>query len=431
MTQIDSAKKNITTNEINKIAKDEGCPVQHISDGLSNGSIAIFCNNKRPAIKNFRECAVGAGLKTKVNANIGTSPDCISMEKELEKLETAIRAKADTVMDLSTGGSLKKIRQQIIKYSTIPVGTVPVYQASCETMLREKSVFQMDSEKIFSVIEEHAADGVDFITVHCGITKKTVDVLEKKKRICGVVSRGGAFLVKWIMSTGKENPLYENYDRLLDIAYKYDMVLSLGDGLRPGAIADANDDAQLAELSVLGELIERAKKRNVQAIVEGPGHMPINLIQEHVKLQKKITKNAPYYVLGPLVTDVAPGYDHITSAIGGALAAASGVDYLCYVTPAEHLHLPDTEDVFQGVMASRIAAHAGDIAKGVKGAMQWDIDFSKLRKSLDWKNQEKNSLDPEKFKSEFKKFKASDKDTCTMCGQFCAMREMNKVLEKV
>ncbi|MBU0952743.1 MAG: phosphomethylpyrimidine synthase ThiC [Elusimicrobia bacterium] len=428
MTLIDLAKSNTAVQDIKEIAKKENVSIKHITDGLIAGSIVITKNNTRKPSALFKLCAIGIGLKTKVNANIGTSPDCIDFDKELEKLEVAIKAKADTVMDLSTGGNLSKIRQQIIKYSTIPVGTVPIYQAACETILRKKSVSQMPAEQLFSVIEEQVADGVDFITVHCGITKKTVEILNKQKRICGVVSRGGAFLVEWITVTGKENPLYEYFDRLLDIAYKYDVTLSLGDGLRPGATADADDDAQIGELTVLGELVKEARKRNVQTIVEGPGHMPINHIASHIKLQKQLAYNAPYYVLGPLVTDVAPGYDHITGAIGGAIASAAGADYLCYVTPAEHIHLPDAKDVHDGVIASRIAAHAGDIAKGIRGAKEWDNEFSKMRKDLDWARQEKNALDPDKFRSERKKSKAHDKDTCTMCGSFCAMREMNKAL---
>jgi len=418
-------------NIIQKVAESENLPVRFIEEGLDKGTIVIPLNIQKHNNDKIKPVGIGKGLKTKVNANIGTSPEQVSIEKELEKLRIAIKAGTDTVMDLSTGGDIKKIRREILKNSIVPVGTVPIYQAICETLSKKKTISEMEEEHLFSVIEEQCADGIDFITVHCGVTKKTVNILKKLNRICGVVSRGGAFLVEWIIKTNKENPLYEKFDRLLDIAKKYNVTLSLGDGLRPGAIADACDNVQIGELLVLSELVFEARKKNVQVMVEGPGHMPIDKIAQHVKFQKKVTKDAPFYVLGPLVTDIAPGYDHITSAIGGAIASASGVDFLCYVTPSEHLHLPSVEDVYLGVISARIAAHAGDLAKGIKGAKQLDEKFSRMRKNLNWLMQEKLSIDPEKFRKEREKYKLKNKNVCTMCGEYCAMREMNKVFSSL
>jgi len=425
MTQVEFARQNKITDEMKTVARDEGVPVDFIQRGLIDGTIVIPKNNTRTRTsgENFKVVGIGKGLRTKVNANIGTSPDSISIEKELRKLDIAIKAGSDTVMDLSTGGQLFKILKTIISNSTIPVGTVPIYQAVCETVTKGKSIEDMEPEVLFSVIEQQCAEGVDFITVHCGVTEKNVKILKSSNRICGIVSRGGAFLSKWILSREEENPLYKDFDRLLDIAYKYDVALSLGDGLRPGAIADANDMAQIGELSVLGELVNRSRQRQVQVMVEGPGHMQIDKISDHVMLQKKLTSGAPFYLLGPLVTDIAPGFDHITSAIGGAIAAASGADFLCYVTPAEHLHLPDEEDVHQGVIASRIAGHSGDIVKGVRGAKEWDREFSIARGSLDWEKQKMLAIDGEKFKKEREKNRPSDEQVCTMCGQYCAMRQ--------
>jgi phosphomethylpyrimidine synthase len=368
-------------------------------------------------------CGIGKGLKTKVNANIGTSSDRASFEYEVEKLNASLKAGADAVMDLSTGGDLSQVRKMILENCPVPLGTVPIYQVACETLKMGKRIVDMDVEHMFSVIQEQAEQGVDFMTLHCGVTKKTIEPLEKKKRVGGIVSRGGSFLSRWIKANGKDNPLYEQYDRLLKMAKKHDITLSLGDGLRPGALADANDEAQMGELKLLGELVLRARKENVQVMVEGPGHMPINTIEKHVKEAKKIINDAPYYLLGPLVTDVAAGYDHITSAIGGALAASFGADFLCYVTPAEHLRLPDAHDVYQGVIASKIAAHAGDIAKNVIGAREWDNAFSQYRKSLDWEQMQQTALDPRKFRSEREKLLPKEDGVCTMCSQFCAIKE--------
>jgi phosphomethylpyrimidine synthase len=391
-----------------------------IRQGVAEGTIVIPKNINRNLA---RPAAVGHGLKTKINANIGTSPDHIDLDEELEKLDAAIAAGADAVMDLSTGGNLTQIRKEILARCPVQVGTVPIYEAACRTVAAGKKISQIDGQMLFDVIEEQAQQGVDFITVHCGINKANVEILNRQGRLAGVVSRGGSFLVKCINATGKENPLYEEYDRLLKIAAKYDVTLSLGDGFRPGAAFDASDAAQLGELATLGELVLRARKAGVQTMIEGPGHVPLNQIEANVRLAKRLGHNAPLYFLGPLVTDIAPGYDHITSAIGGALAASYGVDFICYVTPAEHIRLPDVSDVREGVIAARIAGHAADIVKGVKGAKEQDDEMSKYRKTRDWKKQEEFCIDPQKLKTERAKLPPQQEDVCTMCGQFCAMRD--------
>jgi phosphomethylpyrimidine synthase len=420
MTLVELCEKNQVADIVSRVAEDEGVSRQYILEEVAAGRVAIPANRNRKAAKPF---AVGRGLRTKVNANIGSSPDHASMEDELEKLNACVNAGADAVMDLSTGGNLAAIREMVLKNCPVPVGTVPIYQVACDTVARGKKITQMDPELMFDVIEQQAEQGVDFMTVHCGINKETAAILERSKRLVGVVSRGGSFLVKWIKANNKENPLYEKYDRLLDIAKKYNVTLSLGDGFRPGCLKDANDAGQIAELSVLGELVLRARKAGVQTIIEGPGHMPLDEIQGHVQLAKKLGHGAPLYLLGPLVTDIAAGYDHITSAIGGAIAASAGVDFLCYVTAAEHLRLPDARDVYEGIIASRIAAHAADIVKNVPGAKERDIEMSKWRKERNWLKQEELALDPVKFAAERKKLPPKDEDVCTMCGQFCAMKE--------
>jgi phosphomethylpyrimidine synthase len=339
--------------------------------------------------------AIGAGLRTKVNANLGTSSVVSSLEQEKEKLTVALAAGADTVMDLSTGGGLVHCRQELLAACPVPLGTVPVYQAMVQAQERHGAMVKMTVDELFDVIEQQATEGVDFATVHCGVTMAVVERLNRQGRLMDIVSRGGAFLVAWMLYNQKENPLYVDYDRLLAIARRYDVTLSLGDGLRPGCLDDATDRAQVQELLLLGELVDRAREQGVQAMVEGPGHLPLQEIATNVQLEKKLCRQAPFYVLGPLVTDVAPGYDHLVSAIGGAIAAAAGADFLCYVTPAEHLGLPGLEDVRQGVVAARIAAHAGDIAKGVPGALDWDKAMSTARKALDWDKQCQLAIDPE------------------------------------
>ena len=325
-------------------------------------------------------------------------------------------------MDLSTGGNLKKIRKEIIKKSKIPLGTVPIYEAALISRQKLKSIVSMKVDDIFNVIENQAKDGVDFMTIHSGVNEKILNTLKTKKRIAGVVSRGGSFILAWMLHNEKENPLYQYFDRVLEICRKYDVTLSLGDGLRPGSIEDATDLSQIQELINLGELVKETKKENVQVMVEGPGHIPIDQIRLNVELQKRICDEAPFYVLGPLVTDIAPGYDHITSAIGGALAASYGADYLCYVTPREHIGLPDEEDVREGVITARIAAHAADIAKGVKSSKKWDLEISKARKNLEWEKQINLSINPEKMRKMWKERKTKDEDTCSMCGEFCALK---------
>jgi phosphomethylpyrimidine synthase len=420
MTLITAAQANKNNDLISAVAKSENIAQEIITQRVAAGTIVIPQNINR---KLSKIVAVGQGLKTKVNANIGTSPDHINLNEELAKLKCAVDAGADAIMDLSTGGNLTEIRKEILSACPVQVGTVPIYEAACRTVAQKKKLSEIDGQLLFDVIEEQCQQGVDFITVHCGITKATVEILNRQGRLAGVVSRGGSFLVKTINASKKENPLYEDFDKLLSIAKKYDVTLSLGDGFRPGCTFDASDGAQLAELNVLGELVLRARKAGVQSMIEGPGHVPINQIQSNVELAKRLGHNAPLYFLGPLVTDIAAGYDHITAAIGGALAASFGVDFICYVTPAEHIRLPDLQDVYDGVIAARIAAHAADIAKGVIGAQDHDNEMSKYRKLRDWKNQQALCIDPKKFARERAKLPPQQEDVCTMCGEFCAMKD--------
>jgi phosphomethylpyrimidine synthase len=424
MTQLELARKGTVTPEMELVAQKEGLEAEFIRQGVADGTIVIPVNTNHT---NVEACGIGRGLRTKVNANIGTSSVYGSIETELEKLRVAIESGADTVMDLSTGGDISVIRQAIISSSPLPIGTVPIYQAGIKAIDKYNAIVKMTADELFAVIEEHARGGVDFVTVHCGVTRSAIARLKQQGRVADVVSRGGAFLIGWILHNERENPLYKQYDRLLEIAKEFDVTLSLGDGMRPGSLADATDRAQIEELLVIGELVERAQQAGVQVMVEGPGHLPLNHIEANVRLQKSICKEAPFYVLGPLVTDVAAGYDHITGAIGGAIAAAAGTDFLCYVTPAEHLSLPDPEDVRQGVIASRIAAHAGDIAKGVKGAAEWDMKMSIARKKLDWEEQARMSLNPERSQQVHSKH-AQTGSTCSMCGEFCAMALVEKYL---
>ncbi len=424
MTQLELARKGVVSPQMVRVAQREKVEAEFIRQGLLKGTIVIPANIKHT---NLVPCGIGQGLKTKVNANIGTSSDFGNIDTELEKLRVAIDSGADTVMDLSTGGDISAIRRAIIAASPLSVGTVPIYQAGIEAIDRYDAIVKMTVDDLFAVIEEHARDGVDFITVHCGVTQSAIARLKQQGRVADVVSRGGAFLIGWILYNERQNPLYEYYDRLLEIAREFDVTLSLGDGMRPGSLADATDRAQVEELLTLGELVQRAQQAGVQVMVEGPGHLPLNQIETNVRLQKAICKGAPFYVLGPLVTDVAAGYDHITGAIGGAIAAAAGTDFLCYVTPAEHLSLPDPEDVRQGVIASRIAAHAGDIVKGVKDAEQWDREMSLARKRLDWEEQARLSLDPQRSRRVHSKHSSAG-TACSMCGEYCAMELVEKYL---
>ncbi len=409
-----------------RISKDEGVSVDYLVDGLTSGEIVIPKNRKRRLKK---PVGIGRGLRTKVNANIGTSPDSIDPRAELAKLKAAEHAGADTIMDLSTGGNLRKIRRAILSEATVPVGTVPIYQVCVENVAKKRSVVDMEVDHIFQIIEEQCQEGVDFITVHCGVTKETVERLKRQKRITEVVSRGGRFLIEWMLHNGRENPLYEYYDRLLQIAKQYDVTLSLGDGLRPGSLADATDRPQIQELIVIGELVDRARTAGVQAMVEGPGHVPIHQIESNVLVEKTLCKGAPFYVLGPLVTDVSPGYDHISAAIGGAIAAAHGADFLCYVTPTEHLSLPGVEEVREGVVALRIAAHAADIAKGVKSAADWDRRLSTLRKRLDWDGMIRLSIDPERARTLRNRSPSKSNKVCSMCGEYCVIKDLEELFQ--
>jgi len=424
MTQLELARKGMISPQMKVVAEAEGLEAEFIREGVAKGTIVIPANINHAKLV---PCGIGQGLSTKVNANIGTSSDFGDINTELEKLRVAIEAGADTVMDLSTGGDTSAIRRAIVNTSSVAIGTVPIYQAGIEAIERHGAIVKMTADDVFAVIEEHARDGVDFATVHCGVTRSAIARLKQQGRVADVVSRGGAFLIGWIVYNEQENPLYEQYDRLLEIAREFDVTLSLGDGLRPGSLADATDRAQVEELLTLGELVQRAQEAGVQVMVEGPGHLPLNQIETNVLLQKAICKGAPFYVLGPLVTDVGAGYDHITGAIGGAVAAAAGTDFLCYVTPSEHLSLPDAEDVRQGVIASRIAAHVGDIAKGVKGAEERDRRMSVARKQFDWEEQARLSLDPERSYRVHRQH-ASAGSACSMCGKYCAMELVEKYL---
>lgn len=424
MTQLEAAKAGKITREMKAVGERESLDPEFIRQGIALGNIVIPANINHSSLS---PRGIGKGLSTKVNANIGTSSDFGDINTELEKLKVVVDSGADAVMDLSTGGDISTIRRAIISASPLPLGTVPVYQAGIETVARGDAMVKMSADDLFRVIEQQAEDGVDFITVHCGITRSAIARLRQQKRVADVVSRGGAFLIGWIIYNEKENPLYEQYDRLLEISRKYDVTLSLGDGMRPGCLADATDRAQVEELLTLGELVQRAQEAGVQVMVEGPGHVPLDQIETNIRLEKAICKEAPFYVLGPLVTDVAAGYDHITGAIGGAIAASAGADFLCYVTPAEHLSLPDPEDVKQGIMASRIAAHAADIVKGVKGAKEWDLKMSMARKRLNWEEQAALCIDPEHARKVHAKHASAGK-ACSMCGGFCAMALVEEYL---
>ena len=427
MTQREAALAGQITPAMRRVAEKEGLEAEFIRAGVAAGTICIPAN---PAHKGLDPDGFGTGLSTKVNANIGTSADFPETAKEIAKLELALRAGAQAVMDLSTGRAedIDRTRRAILGASTVCVGTVPIYQATVEALETRGALVDLTADDLFEVIERQAKDGVDFMTVHCGITKVTLERLKKEGRVVDIVSRGGAFLTGWMLHHQKENPLYEQFDRLLDIARRYDVTLSLGDALRPGCLADASDRAQVQELLILGELVDQSWKAGVQVMVEGPGHVPLDQVEANIKLQKRICHGAPFYVLGPLVTDVAPGYDHITSAIGGAIAAAAGADFLCYVTPAEHLGLPDAQDVWDGVVAARIAAHAADMVKGVKGAREWDLRMAKARKALDWEKQIKLAIDPEKAGRLRRERNPEGLVECTMCGKYCAMRVVSEYL---
>jgi len=419
MNQLDYAKTNKISPLMRVIAKEEMIPVGLILKRMRSGKIVIPLNKSRNLTS---PCGIGLGLRTKVNANIGTSTDECDLSDELKKLEVSIEYGADTVMDLSVGGDIGRIRREIIARSSVPVGTVPVYEVAVNAKKINNDPLEFQAKDILEVLRAQAEDGVDFFTVHSGITAKSLLKLNRKKRVLGIVSRGGAIIAAWMRRYKKENPFFEYFDSILDIAGQYDITLSLGDGLRPGSILDATDSAQIAELKTLGHLAKRAIKRNVQVMIEGPGHVPLDQVEKNVSLEKKLCNGAPFYVLGPLVTDIAAGYDHISGAIGGALAAGAGADFLCFLTPSEHLRHPTVEDTIEGVIASRIAAHAGDIVKKVKGAKDKDRAMSVARMNRDWQKQIKLALDPEKAARFRNSSKPRMDDVCTMCGDYCSIK---------
>ena len=422
MNAVTEAKKGRPTPAVELAAKLEGVPIETILQGLADGTIVVPANRVREVRK---PCGIGRGLRVKVNANLGTSPQAIDYEGELEKVAAAVAAGADTVMDLSTGGDIRRLRDRVLTASDVPVGTVPIYEAAVAAAGEDGKITAMTGDGMLEAIENQARQGVDYMPVHAGVNLRTLEALRQSPRQLGAVSRGGSFLLEWMIVHGEENPFYDRFDRVLEIAREYDVTLSLGDGLRPGCLADATDRPQIQELIFLGELAERCRQAEVQVMIEGPGHIPLDQIAENIRLEKSLCRGAPFYVLGPLVTDIAPGYDHITCAIGGALAAYHGADFLCYVTPAEHLGLPSLQDVRDGVMATRIAGHAADIARGLPAARDRDDRMSRCRKSRDWKGQVAAALDPEKAARYLGKLEEKE-DYCTMCSEFCAI----KILEQ-
>lgn len=425
MTQLTAARQGKLTPQMEHVLAAEPISAMALQTGIASGSIVIPANRNHHQLTPY---GIGQGLRVKVNANIGTSSDLQSLDSELEKLQAAIDSGAHAVMDLSTGGDINHVRREILSRCPVPLGTVPIYQAVAEGVKKRGFLGKITVDDFFSAVETQAEDGVDFMTIHCGVTLRTLEALRRSGRITDVVSRGGAFLVEWMIYNNRENPFYEHYDRLLELSREYDVTLSLGDGLRPGCLADATDRPQVQELIYLGELTERAWDADVQVMIEGPGHVPLDQIEANILLEKKLCKGAPFYVLGPLVTDVAPGYDHLVGAIGGAIAAKAGADFLCYVTPAEHLKLPDVDDVKEGVIASRIAAHAADIAHGLPGALEWDNQMAAKRKQLDWEGQIALAMDPQKARKFRESAPPADEQVCSMCGEFCAIKKLESYL---
>lgn len=422
MTQLEAAKQGIITEEMRQVAEDEHIDAEKIREGVEAGHIVI------PANKNHRSLhayGIGEGLRTKMNVNLGVSKDCHDYSVEQEKARLAWRMKAEAIMDLSCYGKTAGFRHWLIENSPAAIGTVPMYDVDGAL---GKALKDMTADDLFQVVEQHAKDGVDFMTIHAGINREVAGHVMRNKRITNLVSRGGSILFAWMMIKGKENPFYEQYDRLLDICRTYDVTISLGDACRSGCGHDSTDAIQIAELITLGELVVRARKAGVQVMVEGPGHMPLNDIRMNVKVAKKLCHGAPLYVLGPIVTDVAPGYDHITAAIGGTLSAACGADFLCYVTPAEHLRHPDIQDVHEGIVASKIACHAADIVKKVPGAAQWDEEMSWARRRVDFKRMIPLAIDPEKAKAYRESSQPEEEQTCTMCGPKCPMKTLDSIL---
>ena len=418
MTQLEDAKKGKITPEMEKISKTENININKLLNLVATGKVVILKN----VLRETNPCGVGEGLKTKVNANIGSSSKIEEISLEVDKAKLCKEYGADTLMDLSTGNNLVEFRRNIMNAVDIPIGTVPIYEAGVITLNKGNEIIDMDPDDIFKSIENQAKEGVDFMTLHCGINQDLVEKLKNSNRMMGIVSRGGTFLASWILHNKEENPLYKEYDYLLEIAKEYDVTLSLGDGLRPGCLSDASDIPQLQELINLGTLVKRAQDNLVQCMVEGPGHMPLNQIKSNMQMEKKLCYNAPFYVLGPIVTDLAPGYDHITSAIGGAIAASSGADFLCYVTPAEHLGLPDLEDVKEGIIASKIAAEAADVALGLETAWNKELKMAEARKTFDWDKQFDLAFDKSKPRQYRNKCHLDDDEMCTMCGEYCSVK---------
>ena len=421
-TQMDAARQGIITKEMEIVAKKEKRTAEEIRQWVAEGKVAIPANINH---KSLDPTGIGSMLKTKINVNLGVSKDVEDLDEELEKVNSAVKLGGDAIMDLSTHGDTKIFRRKLTSECPAMIGTVPIYDS---VIYHKKDLGQLTAQDFLEVIRAHGEDGVDFVTLHCGLTRRTVEQLKRFGRTTNIVSRGGSLVFAWMSMTGNENPFYEYYDEILDICREYDITISLGDGARPGCLADAGDLLQIEELVRLGELTQRAWDKDVQVMVEGPGHVPLNQVQANMEIQQSLCKGAPFYVLGPLVTDIAPGYDHITAAIGGAVAAMSGAAFLCYVTPAEHLALPNADDVKQGIMASKIAAHAADIAKGIPGARDADDRMGKARRELDWDAMFKEAMDPEHAKAVRDDRSPEVEETCSMCGKFCAVRSMNKAL---
>ena len=422
-TQMDAARKGIITREMECVAKKEYMDVETLRGLVAEGKVAIPANKLHTCLD---VNGIGSMLKTKINVNLGTSRDWKDIDMEMEKVNDAVKMGAESIMDLSSFGDTRRFRRKLTAECPAIIGTVPIYDA---VVYYHKALKEITSEEWLDIVEMHAKDGVDFMTIHVGINRRTAQRFKEAKRLTNIVSRGGSIIFAWMEMTGQENPFYEHFDRILEICQEYDVTLSLGDACRPGCLEDAGDISQIEELVTLGELTRRAWEKNVQVIIEGPGHMPLNQIEANMKIQQTICQGAPFYVLGPLVTDVAPGYDHITAAIGGAIAAASGAAFLCYVTPAEHLRLPDVNDVKEGIIASKIAAHAADIAKGIPHAADWDRQMSTARKNLDWEEMFRLCMDPEKARRYREEAKPEKEDTCSMCGNFCAVKNMNRILD--
>ena len=423
-TQMDAARKGIATPQMKKVAEKERMPLEKLMELVAQGKVAICANKAHTCLDPE---GVGSMLRTKINVNLGVSRDCKDYDVEMKKVQSAIDLGAEAIMDMSSHGDTQPFRRKLVAECPAMIGTVPVYDS---VIHYQRDLGTLTAKDFIDVVRLHAEDGVDFVTLHCGITRKTIEQIRKHKRKMNIVSRGGSLVFAWMSMTGEENPFYEYFDEILDICEKHDVTISLGDACRPGCLADATDVCQIEELVRLGELTKRAWAHNVQVMVEGPGHVPLDQVAANMQVQQSICMGAPFYVLGPLVTDIAPGYDHITAAIGGAVAAMSGAAFLCYVTPAEHLALPNVEDVKQGIIASKIAAHAADIAKGIPGARERDDQMADARRALDWDGQFACALDPETAKAirDSRKPEDDHSDTCSMCGKFCAVRSMNKAL---